>query len=80
MNTGYSAIEVYLSLGWSSNNTGAIISKTNNRRGSSKTFGILNNLRGRAFHDSNARVGGTKIDTDNVLGFGLASASLEPNA
>mmetsp|Transcript_113992 Transcript_113992/g.157989 ORF Transcript_113992/g.157989 Transcript_113992/m.157989 type:complete len:497 (+) Transcript_113992:667-2157(+) len=55
-----------LSLSDITNVSSAIIREGNNRWGSSLTFSVLDNLGGSGFHNSNARVGGTKINTDNA--------------
>lgn len=56
-----------LSLGWGSDDSLFISSEGDNGWSSSLTFGIFENLGSGTFHDGNTRVGGSQIDTDDVL-------------
>jgi hypothetical protein len=54
----------YLTLGGSTDQTRTILENGDCGRSSTVTLRVLNNTRLGAFHDGNARVGGTKIDTN----------------
>ena len=47
-----------------------IVGKRHNGWGRAGTFSVLNDTRGFSFHDGNARVGSTEIDTNNIAGIG----------
>ena len=64
---------VYLSLGWGTHDTLAVIGEGHGGGSSSHTFCVFNDFGCGTFHDSDARIGSTEINTYDVFRSGRFS-------
>lgn len=57
-----------LSFGWGADQFGSVVGEGDHGWGGPLSFGVFQNFRGLSFHDSDATVGGSEVDTANVTG------------
>ena len=63
-----------LSFGGLSNESFSIFGDCHNRGSGSKTLAVFNYFWSASLHDGHAGVGGTKINTNDILGLGLSKS------